>query len=92
MVAKWGGNRSIFAFSQYILGFKPDYDGLCIDPCIPKAWKEYSVTRVFHIKVANPSGINRGVTRIFIDKKEVEGNRLPLFADRKKHTVDVTMG
>jgi len=28
------------AISQWILGVKPDYDGLKIDPCIPKAWTD----------------------------------------------------
>jgi len=35
------------AISQWILGVKPDYDGLKIDPCIPKAWDGYKVTRYF---------------------------------------------
>ncbi|GAI71388.1 unnamed protein product, partial [marine sediment metagenome] len=45
--------------SQAILGIKPDYEGLLIDPCVPSDWKEYSVVRFYrgvkyHITVQNP--------------------------------------
>ena len=33
------------AISQWILGIIPEYDGLKVDPCIPKAWDGYTVTR-----------------------------------------------
>ena len=41
---------------DYILGVRPEYGGLRIDPCIPKAWKKYKMTRrfrgaVYEIKV-----------------------------------------
>ena len=35
------------AVSQYILGVRPEYDGLRVDPCIPRSWKGFTVTRVF---------------------------------------------
>ncbi|MDI6784338.1 MAG: hypothetical protein QME64_09630, partial [bacterium] len=51
---------------DHILGVKPTYTGLLIDPCIPKHWKEYTITRKFrgatyNITVKNPKGVNRGV-------------------------------
>ncbi|MCK5172722.1 MAG: glycosyl transferase, partial [Planctomycetes bacterium] len=36
-----------FAISQYILGVRPDYKGLVIDPCIPMDWKGYTISRKF---------------------------------------------
>ncbi len=47
--------------SQYLLGVKPTYDGLVIDPCLPTDIKEYTVKRKFReaeytIKVLNPNG------------------------------------
>ena len=58
---------------------------------------KYAVTRRFRgttykITIANPSGVNRGVKRILVDRQEIAGNRLPLFADSKQHTVEVTLG
>jgi cellobiose phosphorylase len=53
------------AVSQYILGVHPDYDGLIIDPCIPKEWDGFKITRVFrgatyNITVKNPDNISKG--------------------------------
>jgi len=58
--------------SQGILGVKPDYDGLTIDPCIPWAWDGYQVTRrfrgsTFHITVSNPDHVSTGVAELRVD-------------------------
>jgi Cellobiose phosphorylase len=50
-----------YTVTQFILGIKPDYDGLVIDPCIPCGWKGFTVRRrfrdaVYDIKVSNPEG------------------------------------
>ena len=85
------------AISQAILGIKPDYDGLVIDPCIPETWQEYQVERefrgaIYRIQVMNPAGVSKGVAQITVDGKEVAGNLLPVFADGALHQVIVTMG
>ncbi len=85
------------AISQYILGIKPDYDGLMINPSIPKAWDEYSVNRVFRgntydITVKNPSHVSCGVKSLTVDGKAVEGNVIPFAADGKQHKVEVVLG
>jgi len=35
------------ALSQWILGIRPEYDGLRIDPCIPPKWSGFTVQRTF---------------------------------------------
>ncbi|HOP92536.1 MAG TPA: glycosyl transferase [Acetivibrio thermocellus] len=85
------------AISQWILGVKPDYDGLKIDPCIPKAWDGYKVTRYFRgstyeITVKNPNHVSKGVAKITVDGNEISGNILPVFNDGKTHKVEVIMG
>ena len=35
------------AGTQYILGIRPTYEGLSVDPCIPAAWQGFRVRRVF---------------------------------------------
>jgi cellobiose phosphorylase len=85
------------AVSQYILGVRPEIDGLRIDPCIPKSWKGFTVTRVFRgdtydISVSNPKKMNRGVSSMVVDGKTVEGNLVPVFADGATHAVEVTLG
>ena len=85
------------AISQYILGIKPEYDGLQIDPSIPKAWDGYTITRQFRgdtyrINIKNPNHVSTGVAKMLVDGKEVSGNILPLFGDGKVHEVEVVLG
>jgi len=39
-----------FSATQYILGLRPEIDGLRIDPCIPSAWDGFTATRRFRGK------------------------------------------
>lgn len=85
------------AISQAILGVKPDYDGLIVDPCIPSDWKEYKVTRVFRgatyvISIKNPSGVQKGVASVTVDGAIIEGNLLPVFDSGTTHEVEVVLG
>ncbi len=85
-----------YAITQFILGIKPDYDGLIIDPCIPAEWKKYTVNRKFrgagyHITVLNPNGLNRGVKTITVNGKTVEGNRIPLQAEGSENEIEITL-
>ena len=84
-----------YAITQYILGIKPSYDGLEIDPCICSEWKEYTVRRRFRgatyeITVKNPEGICKGVREILFDGQPLEGNVVPHAPGA--HTVVVTLG
>ena len=78
------------------LGILPDYDGLLIQPCIPRYWKEYRVVRRFRgakyqIMVKNPDGQHEGVVSLTVDGKTVKGNKVPLFEDGF-HTVIAQLG
>lgn len=69
--------------SQYILGIRPDYDGLIIDPCIPSFLESFQVTRNFrgktyHITVRNPNHAEKGVLSLAVDGAAVSGNLIPL--------------
>lgn len=85
-----------YAITRYILGIRPQYNGLMIDPCIPKEWKCYQVIRklrgaTYHIHISNPSGVCKGVKKIKVDNVEVEGNVIPL-AKPGTYQVEVIMG
>ncbi|MBN2803620.1 MAG: glycosyl transferase [Deltaproteobacteria bacterium] len=85
------------AIANHILGIKPHYNGLQVDPCIPKAWNGYKVTRKFRnatyaIDIVNPDHISKGVKSVTCDGSAIEGNILPVFNDGKTHNVKVTMG
>ena len=88
---------NFYTISQYILGIRPGFNGLVIDPCIPDHWKEYKVTRKFRgstyqIAVANPNGVSKGVKEIIMDGAPLEGTTLPVLNDGKTHIVKVTLG
>lgn len=87
---------NFFAISQSILGIKPQYDGLMIDPCIPKKLKEIKIKRVFrettfNISIHNEAGVEAGVKSVILDGKEINGNILTI-NDKGTHNVDVIMG
>ena len=80
--------------TQYILGIRPTYDGLEIDPCIPATLKEYTVHRElrdasFDITVKNPNGRQSGVSHVVLDGSPVEGTIIK--ATPGHHTVEVLM-
>jgi cellobiose phosphorylase len=85
------------AATKHILGVRPTYKGLEIDPCIPKAWDGFEVTRVFRgttykVRVKNPSHVSKGVKSLVVDGRVVSGHVIPTFNDGKTHEVEVTLG
>jgi cellobiose phosphorylase len=88
---------NFYAITQYILGIRPDYDGLMINPCIPKDWKGFKVTRrfrgdTFNIEVLNSNGKSKGVKEMWVDGVSQSSNVIPVFGDGKEHMVQVEMG
>ncbi|MCL1842908.1 MAG: glycosyl transferase [Defluviitaleaceae bacterium] len=88
------------SISQYILGIRPEYDGLRVEPCIPAEMKGFKVTRKFRgatyeITVDNSAGVEKGVKSITLDGTEIKGNILTAITDtsqNKVHKVTVIMG
>lgn len=85
------------AATQYMIGVRPNYDGLIVDPCIPKKWKQFQVSRIFrgnhyNIEVLNPNHVEKGVLHIDVDGNRLKTNVIPLFNDNQTHHVVVTMG
>ncbi|PTY06212.1 N,N'-diacetylchitobiose phosphorylase [Opitutaceae bacterium EW11] len=77
--ASWSHHTAL----QWILGVRPELEGLRIDPCIPKAWPGFKMTRVFRgktvkIEVKNPNKVSRGVTSLTLNGKKIEGNLVPV--------------
>ena len=88
---------NFYVISTYILGVKPDWDGLRIDPCVPHTWDGYEISRKFRgatyqIAIRNPDHVCRGVKRVTVDGQVIEGNVLPAFGDGKAHQVEVVLG
>jgi len=85
------------AATKYILGIRPCYKGLEIDPCIPQAWDGFQATRIFRgatykVHVNNPQHVCKGVASLKVDGETISGQVAPLFSDGKTHDVEVTLG
>ena len=82
---------------QYILGVRPTYTGLEIEPCIPAAWAGFRVRRVFRgatyeFEVRNPRHVCGGVRSVVVDGAPLAGHVIPIFADGRTHGVEVELG
>lgn len=89
------GGWSYFSATRYMLGIRPQFDYLLIDPCVPADWKEFSMTREwrkakFNIQVVNPDGVMKGVKELYLDGEKVE--RIPVQEIGSVHDVKVVMG
>jgi N,N'-diacetylchitobiose phosphorylase len=87
---------SYFSAAQYILGIRPEPDGLRIDPCVPNEWGDFSAVRKFRgasysIHVHNPGHVFKGVMRMTMDGRELAGNLLPVL-ESGEHRVEVWLG
>ncbi len=88
---------------EWILGIRPTFAGLVIDPCIPPSWSGFKVCRDFRgstylVKVKNPEHVSGGVKEILIDGEKYAEQclaskpALPLFAAGSVHEIVVTLG
>ncbi len=89
------GGWAYFSATRYMLGIRPDFEHLTIDPCIPADWKEFSAVRrwrgaEYDIHVENPDGVMKGVKELYLDGEKVE--RIPVMAQGSRHDVRVVMG
>jgi cellobiose phosphorylase len=86
-----------YSATQYILGVKPEIDGLRVDPCIPSDWNGFSASRkfrdqMFHITVRNPQRVCQGVGKMTVDGQVMPGNLIPLDLAGDEHQVEVWLG
>lgn len=75
---------NFYAITQWILGVRPEYDGLSIAPVIPERWTGFQATRRFRgvtyrIAVERRGPGNR--VALTVDGQAVEGNVVPLPTD-----------
>lgn len=89
------GGWAYFSATRYMLGIRPDFEHLTIDPCIPADWKKFSAVRrwrgaEYDIHVENPDGVMKGVQELYLDGEKVE--RIPVMAQGSRHDVRVVMG
>ncbi|MEY4547020.1 MAG: hypothetical protein RL685_3215 [Pseudomonadota bacterium] len=82
------------AVSQHLLGVRPDYDGLVVDPCLPAEVPSFTISRwirgvTYVISVKN-SG-KGGHAKLVVDGKPLEGNCVPYAKQGTTVQVDCTV-
>ena len=87
---------SLYAVTQYMLGIRPSFDGLLVDPCIPSSWDGFTVERQFRgasysLKVENPEHVEKGVVSVMLDGKPC-GALIPVQKEKTTHHIVVQMG
>ena len=88
---------NFYAVSQSILGIKPQYDGLMIDPCLPAHLKTVTVRREFRgneflITILNNAGGEKGRVSLVVDGEPLNGQTIPVSGSGKKtYQVQVTV-
>ena len=85
------------AGTQWILGIRPEFCGLRIDPCIPAEWAGFKVVRRFrgkmiNITVQNPDHVCKGVKQMVVSGEEVEGTLIDSMLPGDEYDITVRLG
>jgi cellobiose phosphorylase len=85
-----------YAITQYILGVRPEYGGLTLDPCIPTTWDRLKIRRRFRGKnlqiiIRNPNGNQRGVASMLLNGERVNGNYIAGDMLKEENELEVIM-
>ncbi len=96
----WLTGTAAWAFvnvSQFLLGIRPELDGLRVDPCLNARLTPVTITRRFrgacyHITIHNPDAAERGVRKMLVDGVPLVGNLIPPAPTGAEVSVTVTMG
>ena len=83
-----------FAATRFMLGIRPEFDRLTVDPCIPADWDGFTALRrwrgaEYRIRVENPNHICKGVKALYVDGQQADA--IPAFA-AGTHDIRVIMG
>ena len=89
------GGWAYFAATRYMLGMRPGFESLSIDPCVPADWKEFSMVRewrgvIYEIEISNPDGVMKGVKELYLDGEKTES--IPVLEKGTVHQVKAVMG
>lgn len=85
-----------YTAAQFILGIQPEYNGLKIDPCIPSEWREIRISRKFREKnfdilISNETNSQKGVQKIILNDREIDGIIIPVEMMRNDNKVLVIL-
>jgi cellobiose phosphorylase len=84
------------AATQWILGIRPEHDGLRVDPSLPADWEGFEATRRFRgatyqITVRKPVGVTGRVSSLVVDGRQGEGSVVPVAPEGADVRVEATI-
>jgi cellobiose phosphorylase/cellobionic acid phosphorylase len=87
---------TLLAITDWLLGVRPTYEGLLIDPCLPSDWERASLRRewrgaTYEITIVKLKGLLDGRLEITVDGASQPGNLIPAFSDGRTHIVSVRL-
>ena len=78
--------------TEWVLGVRPAWDGLWIQPCLPPHWKGFAMKRVFRgATYAIRVKVGRGPASITVDGQPCPSPLVPSLGDGREHQVVVTL-
>ena len=85
-----------FLLYNWIIGFRPTYYGINIQPCIPKTWNRIKMERQLRkaryiVTIENGEKRSNEIDFIRVDGKKISKNFISYFNDDKIHTVDILL-
>lgn len=73
--------------SELMLGIKPNFDSLIIEPCLPSHWNEIEIIRIIQDVKYRIKYIRSNKYEISLDGKQINGNVVPLIKDNNVHEI-----
>jgi len=83
---------TLLAITDWLLGVRPTYEGLLIDPCLPAEWERVLLRRAwrgaeYEVVISKPKGVTEGSVAVAVDGSEQPTNLVPVHGDGKTHRV-----
>lgn len=96
-LANWytsSASWTFLAITDWLLGVRPTYDGLLIDPCLPSEWERASLRRAwrgaeYEVTIAKPRGVVEGEVSVVVDGEQQAGALVRPHGDGRLHRVAV---
>ena len=73
--------------TEFMRGVGVEWTGLKIKPCLPSAWNEATVSRVYRGATYNISFKRTGSYKLIVDGNAIDGCIAPIFPEGSVHTV-----
>lgn len=87
---------NFYAAIEWIIGVRPTYNGILIDPCLPKKWKEVKIKyeirgAKYDMIIRNRFSVSKGVKVLKVDGEVIKGNLVHFFSDNREHKIEVIL-